>query len=577
MQHGTQRGLSSELFESLKVYLNNKNRLQPIIGLRCITECVTAGSPVGGEAVYLCEVCVCRLNKSDMRNHIMGSLHRYNYIKARHPHLLSGVNQSGVDMSLLAWPLMDIARTLEKKEGPGNIKLFEAEESAFERLKCTSDSEGLVKSMMHGPDGPESPLNDENENEEGKHRVVTICHKVVAGTDGNGWNSMESSPSFGHTLRDRYRGSRPLIGLFRVTECVCDDDDRTYCFLCHCCRTRVITRLFIQHVSSATHMRSYLMETRREQVQASEPNVSNRALLMDSLAGEVEREEGRGDMEVVKASQLLCIQLAKRNYNWCIATLWNTSYPKVHKKKKAKKGASWSTIYPLVVLQCSKLKKQQQQQQQQRQQQQQQQQQMQQQQQQQQEEENRSKTQVVFKVSLPLTEGPLLLKRTYFSQDSPPDQDFECEPTDREDNDSSVTPHLELSQDQQSKDVFPDNTWQNEAPVAREWYNSAYAQWRDWSPAPFEKQQIPYQANPQPINPAEHHVPSVNFQSAVNFQSEFQSVPAIWPPHLSQASQPHPGGIPEYSGYTVPPWPHPTPYFIPPVYHSSVSVPPRPL
>ncbi|KAM9776566.1 uncharacterized protein ACBT44_001527 [Syngnathus typhle] len=72
-------GLSSELFESLKVYLNNSKRLQPIIGLRSITECVKAGSRGGGEPVYFCEVCACRLSKGDMRNHIMGSIHRYNY------------------------------------------------------------------------------------------------------------------------------------------------------------------------------------------------------------------------------------------------------------------------------------------------------------------------------------------------------------------------------------------------------------------------------------------------------------------------------------------------------------------
>lgn len=100
-------GVSSELFDSLKVYLSNKSRLQPIIGLwhqltfvcvcMCVSdyrsntflfahsglcsivECVNADS-CGREALYLCEVCMCSLNKADMRNHIMGSLHRYNYI-----------------------------------------------------------------------------------------------------------------------------------------------------------------------------------------------------------------------------------------------------------------------------------------------------------------------------------------------------------------------------------------------------------------------------------------------------------------------------------------------------------------
>lgn len=48
-------------------------------GLGSIIECVKAGTH-NTEALYLCEVCGSRLGKADIRNHIMGSLHRYNYI-----------------------------------------------------------------------------------------------------------------------------------------------------------------------------------------------------------------------------------------------------------------------------------------------------------------------------------------------------------------------------------------------------------------------------------------------------------------------------------------------------------------
>ncbi|TNN85726.1 hypothetical protein EYF80_003973 [Liparis tanakae] len=109
----------SLLFNSLKVYLNNKNRLQPIIGLGSIIECVKAGTQ---EMFYLCEVCVCRLGKADMRNHIMGSLHRYNYIKAWHPHLVCEWQEKS-DLSRLAWPLMEMATVLEGKEGPGEVQV----------------------------------------------------------------------------------------------------------------------------------------------------------------------------------------------------------------------------------------------------------------------------------------------------------------------------------------------------------------------------------------------------------------------------------------------------------------------
>lgn len=49
------------------------------LGLGCITECVKAGA-WSTEVLYVCGACVCRLSKADMRNHILGSLHRFNYI-----------------------------------------------------------------------------------------------------------------------------------------------------------------------------------------------------------------------------------------------------------------------------------------------------------------------------------------------------------------------------------------------------------------------------------------------------------------------------------------------------------------
>ncbi|KAM7373140.1 hypothetical protein PAMP_008019 [Pampus punctatissimus] len=152
---GSGRG-SSELFDSLKVYLNNKNRLQPIIGLGSITECVKMGSQ-GREALYLCDVCVCRLSKADMRNHIMGSLHRYNYIKAWHPCFVSEWKENS-DLSLLAWPLMEKAKMLEGKEGPGDVKM----ESHPELVEDINDNR-LLQSLA-----------EKIEQEEGRGELVVV-------------------------------------------------------------------------------------------------------------------------------------------------------------------------------------------------------------------------------------------------------------------------------------------------------------------------------------------------------------------------------------------------------------------
>ncbi|XP_077405659.1 uncharacterized protein LOC144037774 [Vanacampus margaritifer] len=517
MQHGTQSGPSSELFESLKLYLNNSKRLQPIIGLCSITECVKAGSHGGGEAVYLCEVCACRLSKGDMRNHIMGSLHRYNYTKAWHPHLLSDIKESGTDMSAMAWPLMEIARTLEDKEGPGDIKLLAVEEATFEMLKGASNSEAihLSKFLMYGPGEPKSHFYDKREedkddeyvDEDEEHRVVTVDHQKAQFADGDGSSWAKERPSsFGHALRDRYKGPKPLIGLFRVTECVCEEDGRSYCFLCHCCRVRINTRGFYSHFSSLGHLRSYLMETRCEQLEAAGPNVGNRAQV---LAGKVERDEGRGDMEVVKVSHFFCGRLTTESYKWCVTRLRKRGYPTVHKWTKAKKGGANVRKHN-----------------------------------------EGGRSRVVFKVSLPLTEGSLLLERTSFSHDSPPleplETDFDCEPIDRR-------------EDAQERAV-PDahHGWQTEAPVTQEWVNSDYARWHDWSPTQVQKQGNPYRANPPPVamNPAAHRAP----------QAEFQSIPVIQTPSWTPLFEPGPGDFPGYRGYGAPP-----PYFIPSGSHPAAS------
>lgn len=119
-------------------------------GLGSIVECWTVDGRCS-EALYLCEVCVLRLSKADVRNHITGSLHRYNYIvrirlwisyrfccttscieglffflcrqRARHPHLVSKWKDDA-DLCELAWPLMEMAKTLESEEGPGDIQVF---------------------------------------------------------------------------------------------------------------------------------------------------------------------------------------------------------------------------------------------------------------------------------------------------------------------------------------------------------------------------------------------------------------------------------------------------------------------
>ncbi|KAI3358556.1 hypothetical protein L3Q82_014974 [Scortum barcoo] len=436
----------SQLFNSLKVYLNNKNRLQPIIGLSSITECVRAGTR-NTEALYLCEVCVCRLTKADIRNHIMGSLHRYNYIKAWHPHLVSEWKQTS-DLSKLAWSLMEIARLLEEKEGPGDVHvcsfkcLLEVEEAVYQMMATHSENDAvtLINILRDGLGEPEShsetaPVHLQQYPTQSQ-RIVLLgrnqqrCSKKSLKTSAQSnkppslirqtavppirsgvWlnnspsslldstqTSSEPSESCAESycFLDDYTGTEPLIGLFRVVECR-SEDGRTYCFLCHCCRIRANKKDIIHHLTSPSHLRNYLMESHPEQVEVETADLNDNYELLQSLAKKVEQEEGRGELKVVTAPESVCIQLTGKSYHWCIKTLCNEqTHTTIQKRKMTVKGPSVTTIsnegMPEKCVMEAKRETT--------------------------KRKMRKVNDTVFKVSLPLTKGPVLLERMSFSRDS---------------------------------------------------------------------------------------------------------------------------------------------------------------
>ncbi|XP_042362063.1 uncharacterized protein si:ch211-199g17.2 isoform X2 [Plectropomus leopardus] len=384
-----QKGVStkSQLFDSLKVYLNNKNRLQPIIGLGSIIECVKAGTD-NRDVLYLCEVCVCRKSKADMRNHIMGSLHRYNYIKAWHPHLVREWKEKS-DLSKLAWPLMEMAKILERKEGPGDVQWLEVENAVYQKMATHSENDAVTLITLLRDGQGERPIQSQ--------RIVLLSQnmdnlKTSAETDQSvtftkpeDWlKSASPEPSalseHGNNLFDGYTGTTPLIGLTSMVECR-SEDGHTHCFLCHCCRIRSNKKDIIDHLTSSSHLVNFLMETYPEQVEVMMTDINENYQLLQSLARKVEREEGRGEPKVVNAPESLCILLTSKSYHWWSSVNKTSTegmpekcavVPSQQAKKKPAKR-KWKGV-----------------------------------------------TNTVFKVSLPLTKGPLLLERTSVSRDSLP-------------------------------------------------------------------------------------------------------------------------------------------------------------
>ncbi|XP_029298349.1 uncharacterized protein LOC115015315 isoform X2 [Cottoperca gobio] len=392
--------------------------MQPVeaqTGLGSIIECVKAGTH-NREVLYLCEVCVCRLSKADMRNHIMGSLHRYNYIKAWYPHLLSEWKEKS-DLSKLAWPLMDMAKILEGKEGPGDIQWLDLEDAVYQTIATLRENDAVTLITIFRELQGKAESHSETPSVQLEHHSTQSQRVVLLSEDQQrqSKNSLETSavPETKQTVAfvaehtvlsensclDGYTGSNPLIGLFRVVECR-SEDGRTYCFLCHCCRIRANEKDIIDHLTRSSHIVNYLMETHPEQVEVMMADINDNYKLLQSLARKVEQEEGRGELKVVNAPESLGIQLTGKSYHWCVKMLCNGwTCTNTQKQKIAVKGPNVNkTSDRGMPEKCAGLLSQWPKRM----------------------TAKRKMTNPVFKVSLPLSKGAMLLERSSFSVDSIP-------------------------------------------------------------------------------------------------------------------------------------------------------------
>ncbi|KAJ0055018.1 hypothetical protein NL108_008743 [Boleophthalmus pectinirostris] len=402
MLPGAHQGKSdeSELFNSLKAHLNNKNRLQPFIGLSSIIECVNGGAPQRN-AFFICEVCVCRLDMADMRNHIMGSLHRYNYIKTRQPELVSELGEDSC-LSKLAWPLMDIAKKIEGKEGPGNVQVVEFDKTSYQQMESQTNAENVIDFLRDTLKETESQISETitakicEQTKSPLQRIVLYSPLKKSlqnlAQHSNVSQSLPKSLVDSSFLND-YGEQTPLIGLVRVIECK-SEDGQTHCFLCHCCRVRSHKSDIISHLTSASHITNYLMETHPEQLDTLDLNDSSQVEL---LAENLNKEEGAYKLKVVQIPEVLCIQMAGKSYHWCVKTLgWNNSdFPlkciAVKRQNVTKFSHQKVSMKADQFPQGKKRKR-----------------------------KTIKQNKPVFKVTLPITQGSLLVERTSFSNDNLP-------------------------------------------------------------------------------------------------------------------------------------------------------------
>ncbi|KAM9385447.1 uncharacterized protein KZ484_006976 isoform 2-T2 [Pholidichthys leucotaenia] len=435
----------SQLFKSLKVYLNNKSRLQPIIGLASIIECVNVDT-LNREACYLCGVCVCRLSKADMRNHILGSLHRFNYIvsspvveldckcflycslngdifpkqKTYYSHMVSKWQES--DLSKLAWPLMELANMLEGQEGPGDVQLFEVDDFIYQKIATYSENGAItllyaIKDQLGQTEkySKTTPLRYPSESKRivlpaqnqmrTKENSPPLTSANIEPSIKSEFNLEDVSSRVDPTVRlpeplmsldsnsfvDYYTGTKPLIGLDRVVE-YRSEGGYSYCFLCHCCRIKLNEKNLTEHLTSSSHLINYLLEAYPEQNELM--TVSNEDTeLLQSLAKKVDQEEGKGKLKVINVPESICKLLTGKSYHWCIKMLgWTPS--EVPKKTMTIKGLSVNKSNGQRAEKNTKSHKT--------------------------INKKRRNRKTVFNVSLPGTKGLVLLKRTPFREDSLP-------------------------------------------------------------------------------------------------------------------------------------------------------------
>ncbi|XP_015227849.1 PREDICTED: uncharacterized protein LOC107083275 isoform X3 [Cyprinodon variegatus] len=404
----------SQLLDSLKAYLNNKTRLQPIIGLGTIIECVNVSSQLR-QTLYLCEVCDCRLTKADMRNHIMGSHHRFNYIKTHHPYMVSKWLESP-DLSKMAWPLMELAKVLEKKEGPGLVQLFEVKDDHYQMMATQSENHAvtLAKALrkqqelesfsktapLHYPVVSQRtvlPARNQPKDPESRDRTCfkNISPPQLEEVQMLGDASVE--PERATDFLDDGAETKPLIGLARVVE-FRSEDGCSYCFLCHCCRIRSTKQDITDHLTSSSHLVNYLMEIYPDYMEAL-GEVTEDNFQLQSLAAKVEEEEGRGEMKIVNVPESICSQLTGKSYHWCLKMLSSGGkYSNLRQKREAVRGVNQITAppagkkIPVISKRREKRKKKQM------------------------KNNQGKKTDTMFNVSLPVGKGELLLERRSFSK-----------------------------------------------------------------------------------------------------------------------------------------------------------------
>ncbi|XP_028846668.1 uncharacterized protein LOC114796570 isoform X2 [Denticeps clupeoides] len=344
MQSGqSEEVLQGHLYSTMQQILANQNRVQPIIGLSAMTECYCSVYP----PMYVCEVCSLLLTKAEIKNHITGSQHRFCYIKSRHAYDW----QADADLTLLVWPLKEVARVLESREGTGKVQVLELDEetyrnmtsdpaSAVTLLQATRRQQKKVKvadapptsvipdhASSEGSPGDGLLVPDRRSSSESDDTMSSSVHlpgPSAAGPDPATLSVKAELPGTFSQLEERlqepfvkYDGPKPLIGLQAVVQCVGDvGAPPPCCYLCQSCSKRVTDDHIIDHLTSAFHQYHYIKSQHSHLLRKMKVGMNGISVALRALSVVLEREKGRGQMQVKRTSTSLLCEVLQRPFQW---------------------------------------------------------------------------------------------------------------------------------------------------------------------------------------------------------------------------------------------------------------------
>ncbi|KAG7457826.1 hypothetical protein MATL_G00231350 [Megalops atlanticus] len=249
-------------------YLNNKQRREPIIGLSDIMECQSDNQP----SILECKACAKTFRADFIIGHVIGSRHRYSYIRSKHPDLLEGWRENH-DLTGNIQALQAMAKVLERKEGWGQFEVMKVKQDTVKEVGLTStDKEKPIQ----------KPRTFQEPDAQGRSNFA-LTHLVKK--------------------KKKKKGKKqPIIGLREVTECCAVNQQMFY--ICDICFVKISKNHILQHVSGDLHRYNYIKSQypslMKRDVKRPDLTESLSDYFLNLARVVVQKEKGVGDVQIME-------------------------------------------------------------------------------------------------------------------------------------------------------------------------------------------------------------------------------------------------------------------------------------